>query len=96
MILIIVQQKMAFIHNEYVGSVVAVIIFFFLPLLLVFAIEFKLWKSKELEINEAASSVPAQSPISTTTNSLTEEDQPASWWKNVFSPPKRGDDYTIL
>jgi hypothetical protein len=49
MILIIVQQKMAFIHNEYVGSVVAVIIFFFLPLLLVFAIEFKLWKSKELE-----------------------------------------------
>jgi hypothetical protein len=49
MILIIVQQKMAFTHNEYVGSVVAVIIFFFLPLLLVFAIEFKLWKSKELE-----------------------------------------------
>ncbi|KAE8057347.1 hypothetical protein FH972_014048 [Carpinus fangiana] len=96
MILIIVQQKVAFTHNEYVGSAVAMIILLFLPLVVVFAIEFKLWKSKELEINEATPSVSAQSPISKTTNSLTEEDQPASWWKNVFSPPKRGDDYTIL
>jgi hypothetical protein len=42
MILIIVQQKVVFTHNEFVGSVVVVIILLFLPLLVVFAVEFKL------------------------------------------------------
>ncbi|KAE8099297.1 hypothetical protein FH972_017288 [Carpinus fangiana] len=93
MILIIVQEKMAFTHNDYVGSAVVVIILLFLPLLVVFAVEYKLWKSKKLEINntEAAPSVSAQS--FSTTNSITEE--PAPGWKNLFRPPKRGEDYTI-
>jgi hypothetical protein len=72
---------------------VAVIILLFLPLL-VFAVEYKLCKSKKLEINDTAVApyVPAQS--FSIANSITKE--PAPRWKNLFRPPKRGEDYTIL
>jgi hypothetical protein len=82
-----------FTHNEYGGNAAAVIILLFLPLTVIFAEEYKLWKNKKLEMNDprATPSVPTQS---FSTNSLTEER--ASCWKTVFSPPNKGEDYTIL
>jgi hypothetical protein len=111
MIMIIVQNKAEFTQGEYGGSAAAVVILLFLPLGVVIVEEYKLWKSKNLEmispapplkiVTEAAPSAPALEPAqsySTTTNSVTEmsrEKQP-SCWKTAFSPPVRGDDYTIL
>jgi MFS family permease len=96
MILIIVQEKVVFTHNEYGGSAAAVVLLLFLPLAVVFAEEYKLWKSKKLEMNdlEAAPSIPTQS----TTNPLPElrTEMQASCWKTVFNAPDRGEDYTIL
>ncbi|KAB1219022.1 putative transporter MCH1 [Morella rubra] len=114
MVMIIVQNKVGegFTRSDFRGSAAAVVILLFLPLGVVIVEEYKLWKSKKLEMSdpaplkivtqnvlnpEAAPSAPAPSSIATT-NSLTElsKENEVSCWKNVFRPPDRGEDYTIL
>ncbi|XP_059459162.1 protein NUCLEAR FUSION DEFECTIVE 4-like [Corylus avellana] len=104
MVMIIVQNKAEFTQGEYGGSAAAVAILLFLPLGVVIVEEYKLWKSKNLElispapapplkiITEAAPSLPAPNSVTETSRELK---QP-SCWKTAFSPPDRGDDYTIL
>ncbi|KAF5453406.1 hypothetical protein F2P56_028310 [Juglans regia] len=90
MIMIVVQQKVTFTQSEYGGSAATVLIFLFLPLAVVIVEEYKLWKSKELEMNEpaqlkiiteklnpdASPSVPARSSSTTTNSPLA--DQPST------------------
>ncbi|KAG6728323.1 hypothetical protein I3842_02G168200 [Carya illinoinensis] len=90
MIMIVVQKQVTFTQSEYGGSAATVLILLFLPLAVVIVEEYKLWKSKGLEMNEptplkiiterltpdASPSVPARSS-STTTNSLL-ADQPST------------------
>lgn len=105
MIMIVVQKQATFTRSEYGGSAAVVVILLILPLAVVFVEEHKLWKSKKvLEMippeplkivtekpnSEVAPSVPAQSLMETST------EKPISCWKTGFSPPKRGEDYTIL
>ncbi|XP_062155872.1 protein NUCLEAR FUSION DEFECTIVE 4-like [Alnus glutinosa] len=111
MIMIIVQTKADFTTSEYGGSAAAVVILLLLPLGVVFVEEHKLWKNKKvLNMNSPAPAAPLKiitekpnldqlaAPSSSTTNSLTEisTEKQVSCWKTVFSPPVRGDDYTIL
>ncbi|KAM4094352.1 hypothetical protein ACJW30_06G189700 [Castanea mollissima] len=112
MVMIIVEQKVTFTQSEYGGSVAAVLLLLFLPLAVVIIEERYLWKNKNISSLNDSSQVKvitekpkaesttasfAQS-IPDTTNMVPELDKEkhVSCWKNVFSPPDRGDDYTIL
>ncbi|XP_075668650.1 protein NUCLEAR FUSION DEFECTIVE 4-like [Castanea sativa] len=112
MVMIIVEQKVTFTKSEYGGSVAAVLLLLFLPLAVVIIEERYLWKNKNISSLNDSSQVKvitekpkaesttasfAQS-IPDTTNMVPELDKEkhVSCWRNVFSPPDRGDDYTIL
>ncbi|KAG2723431.1 hypothetical protein I3760_02G170600 [Carya illinoinensis] len=76
--------------SMYDGSAATVLILLFLPLAVVIVEEYKLWKSKELEMNEPA-------PLKIITEKLNPDASPSvSCLKTVFRPPDRGEDYTIL
>ncbi|KAJ7970470.1 protein NUCLEAR FUSION DEFECTIVE 4-like [Quillaja saponaria] len=107
MIIIILQKKVSFTQGEYGVSAGTVIFLLFLPLVVVFLEEYKIWKSKKQalmdpspvkiitegeKVNPVSSS--QNSTCSVTIPSTTEKD--VKWWQNIFSPPDRGEDYTIL
>jgi MFS family permease len=110
MVMIIVEQKVTFTQSEYGGSAAAVIFLLFLPLGVAILEEHKIWKSKKSAQNDAfqmkaITEIPANSiettPSSAPTNSLlvppsTEKAPQVSCWANIFKPPARGEDYTIL
>ncbi|KAE7997136.1 hypothetical protein FH972_001792 [Carpinus fangiana] len=111
MVMIIVEQKVTFTQSEYGGSAAAVIFLLFLPLGVAILEEHKIWKSKKSAQNDdfqmkAITEIPAATNIETTpssapTNSLlvppsTEKAPQVSCWANIFKPPARGEDYTIL
>jgi MFS family permease len=109
MVMIIVEQKVAFTQSEYGGSAAVMLFLLFLPLGVAIMEEHKIWKSKKSAQNEAFQmktikettppSLPEASPVPT--NSLLDPStekaaQVSSCWENVFNPPPRGEDYTIL
>ena len=111
MVMIIVEQEVTFTQSEYGGSVAAVLLLLFLPLAVVIIEERYLWKNKNISPNDSSQvKVITEKPkaesttasfaqsIPDTTNLVPELDKEkhVSCWKNVFSPPDRGDDYTIL
>jgi hypothetical protein len=110
MVMIIVEQKVTFTQSEYGGSAAAVIFLLFLPLGVAILEEHKIWKSKKSSQNDAfqmkaITEIPANTiettPSSAPTNSLlvppsTEKAPQVSCWANIFKPPARGEDYTIL
>ncbi|XP_062156971.1 uncharacterized protein LOC133864603 [Alnus glutinosa] len=109
MVMIIVEQKVAFTQSEYGGSAAVMLFLLFLPLGVAIMEEHKIWKSKKSAQNEAVQmktikettppSLPEASPAPTNSliDSSTEKAvQVSSCWENVFNPPPRGEDYTIL
>jgi hypothetical protein len=110
MVMIIVEQKVTFTQSEYGGSAAAMIFLLFLPLGVAILEEHKIWKSKKSAQNDdfqmkAITEMPATNIETTTssapTNSLlvppsTEKAPQVSCWANIFKPPARGEDYTIL
>lgn len=99
MIAIILQKKYDFLRWEYGGTATAVLVLLFLPLAVVIKEEIKLWKEKRLAMNNE-NDVSPQLKID-----LNLPPQPApppsseksvSCCSNVFRPPDRGEDYTIL
>uniref|UniRef100_A0A2N9IRJ0 Uncharacterized protein n=1 Tax=Fagus sylvatica TaxID=28930 RepID=A0A2N9IRJ0_FAGSY len=110
LVMIVIEQKVSFTQSEYGGSAATVLFLLFLPLGIVIIEEFKLWRSKRLALSDGSQlqvitdktktetnpSLPQASPLSV--NSLLEPstEKPVSCWKNIFSPPTRGEDYTIL
>lgn len=93
LVMIIVQSRVTFTKKDYGGTSAMVIFLLFLPLSVVVAEEYDLWKKKmEIPIND-----PRGAPVSS--NSFPREpvaEKKVSCWENVFRPPEIGEDYTIL
>ncbi|KAK6943882.1 Nodulin-like [Dillenia turbinata] len=107
MLIIILQNRLTFTRLEYHVSASIVVVLIFLPLLVILKEEFTLWKFQkqtleknkiiQLEIisqnpqtNGSSSSSPSPQPTST---DLRKSD---SCFQNIFKPPERGENYTIL
>lgn len=97
MVLIIVQNRLRFTRIEYAASGTVVLILLFLPLTVVFKEEFSLWKTRiqalaaEIDANPDPAVRVAISPPRTRVGREAD-----SCFGNVFNPPERGEDYTIL
>ncbi|KAL8168256.1 hypothetical protein V2J09_009755 [Rumex salicifolius] len=115
MVLIVVQNRVAFTKTEYYASGLVVTFLLFFPLYVVITEELKIWRIKRDDlsnthlkiISESPSPTPvedeeedekkeakAESPVLADEQSKTEHS--VSCFKTMFSPPERGDDYTIL
>ncbi|XP_027938386.1 uncharacterized protein LOC114192773 [Vigna unguiculata] len=103
LVMITIQKRVNFTQSEYGVSAGIVIFLLFLPLLVVSIEEHKIWHSKRLALVDP-------SPVKIVTEgekvkpneatngnaSVTAVSNDTKWWENVFSPPERGEDYTIL
>lgn len=112
MVIIILQNRLSFSRIEYVGSASLVILLLFLPVAIVIREELKLWKAKrEASISEIITQNPPSTveltkpelvvpvAVSTTTSEDDDDDiktKSVSCARNIFRPPGRGEDYTIL
>ncbi|TXG67983.1 hypothetical protein EZV62_009258 [Acer yangbiense] len=104
MVIIILQNRLTFNRFEYISSATLVIILLFLPISIVIPEEFKLWKAKKQALNDLsqfkvvseepqAVELPPQTPPPVVTVS---SEKPVACTENIFKPPDRGEDYTIL
>ncbi|KAK6140189.1 hypothetical protein DH2020_026073 [Rehmannia glutinosa] len=106
MILIILQNGVVFSRAEYAGSGSIVLILLFAPLAVVIREEFKTWNTKKSATNNPNPSqlkvitqnptpieIPEQKPPPPQAATAS---QPVPWWRDVFKPPERGEDYNIL
>ncbi|CAH9113891.1 unnamed protein product [Cuscuta epithymum] len=98
MAIIIAQNRVAFTRPLYVGSGTVVLILLFSPLILVFKEEFTLWETKQRDLrNESSQEVKIEMSKQPPAPAVVAEDRGmSSCFKNVFRPPPRGEDYTIL
>lgn len=103
MVIIITQNKLQFSNVSYAATASVVAILLFAPLSIVFKEEFKLWKIKQEAVNHFPVMVTTENPpiASTTHPSATTPPPPppetsVSCWKTGFTPPERGEDFTIL
>ncbi|XAR72142.1 hypothetical protein NMG60_11018678 [Bertholletia excelsa] len=111
MVLIIIQNKVQFTQSEYGVSAAVVLLLLFLPLAVVVKEEFEIWKRKNQSTEEPSRlkivtdkpNVDTQRPNSETPLEANHQipvtqtqKSHVSCWRNVFQPPNRGDDYTIL
>lgn len=99
MVLIITQNGVAFTRAAYVASSTVVVILLFSPLAIVFREEFNTWKNKKSV--ESGNTQPQLSVVSFSISAAEEAAPPQQkpavpWWKDVFKPPERGEDYNIL
>ncbi|EEF42879.1 protein NUCLEAR FUSION DEFECTIVE 4 [Ricinus communis] len=111
MVLIIIQNKFSFTRIEYISSSALVVGLLFLPIVIVIKEEYDLWNSKKEALNDPfpvkiVTETPPQVELTASTTPLeqstphTEIPQPTetqpSCADNIFKPPDRGEDYTIL
>ncbi|CAH8291414.1 unnamed protein product [Eruca vesicaria subsp. sativa] len=102
MAVIIADKLSGFTRTQFGGSAAVVIVLLLLPIIVVVFEEKKLWKDKQVALNDPA-------PINIVTekasldslevkddNQRSKKAKTASCWTTIFSPPERGDDYTIL
>ncbi|WVY99036.1 hypothetical protein V8G54_031187 [Vigna mungo] len=103
LVMIIIQKRVNFTQSEYGVSAAIVIFLLFLPLAVVSIEEYKIWQSKRLAlvdpspvkiVTESERIKPNESTNGS--NSVSAVSNDTKWWENVFSPPPRGEDYTIL
>ncbi|KAL6507883.1 hypothetical protein OROGR_024078 [Orobanche gracilis] len=100
MVLIILQNGVVFTRAEHAASASVVLILLFAPLAIVFREHFKTWKTQK----HTATDHPNQFKIFSDQNPPPEQhaspqasaQRPAPWWRDVFKPPERGEDYSIL
>ncbi|XP_004497124.1 protein NUCLEAR FUSION DEFECTIVE 4-like [Cicer arietinum] len=110
LVMIIIEKKSNFSQGEFGFSAAVVIFLLFLPLVVVFIEEHKIWMNKKLAlvdpspvkiVTESETDKKVNNINSNRTNtavsvsSVPKKDD-VKWWQDVFNPPKRGEDYTIL
>ncbi|XP_061363949.1 protein NUCLEAR FUSION DEFECTIVE 4-like [Gastrolobium bilobum] len=104
LVMIIIQQRVNFKQSEYGVSTAVVLLLLFLPVAVIFIEEYKIQQSKRLAlvdpspvkvVTEGAKVNPNES-TNGQSKTVSHETQDTRWWQNVFSPPDRGEDYTIL
>ncbi|PHT71773.1 hypothetical protein T459_22558 [Capsicum annuum] len=104
MLVIIIQNRIRFARFMYAGSAAVVLILLFAPLIIVFQEEIKLWYVKQQALDDPElkvvcdnpSSVELTQPQKKLGQNEYEEKKSTSCFSNVFNPPPRGEDYTIL
>ncbi|CAH8376347.1 unnamed protein product [Eruca vesicaria subsp. sativa] len=106
MVAIITDKLSGFTRSEYGGSAAVVIILLVLPILVVVWEEKKLWSDKQVALNDPAPiNIVTEKPNLDSSQEVkdysvrsteVESVKTASCWTTMFSPPERGDDYTIL
>lgn len=102
MFIIIIQNRLTFNRFEYITSASLVIILLFLPLAIVILEELTIWKNKIQGLNDISQfKVVAEEPpppveLPPQTPPTISSEKPVSCTENIFKPPDRGEDYTIL
>ncbi|KVI05031.1 uncharacterized protein LOC112524742 [Cynara cardunculus var. scolymus] len=105
MIIIIVEKTIQFPRAEYGGSAAVVVFLLFLPIAVVIREEYSIWKNKKASLNDPPQIkvVTDNPPVPNTTVSPPrtpwsppKQEEETSCFQNVFRPPERGEDYTIL
>jgi len=107
LVIIIIEKSSSFTHGEFGLSAAVVIFLLFLPLAVVFIEENKIWQSKKLALVDPSpvqivtegktETENANNNLSSTTSaSVSVPKKDPKWWEDVFNPPARGEDYTIL
>ncbi|KAF1878799.1 hypothetical protein Lal_00047471 [Lupinus albus] len=108
LVMIIVQKKVPFTQSEYGVSAAVVLILLFLPLAVVFGEQYKIQRSQKLVFIDPSpvnivTTVGGNGISNTLSLAPTSNDarvaiktEETRWWQNIFSPPERGEDYTIL
>ncbi|KAM7462134.1 hypothetical protein LguiA_030255 [Lonicera macranthoides] len=98
MIIIIVEKQGNFTRGEYGGSAAAVVILLFLPTAVVIKEENVLWKGKKQQLDNSLPlkivTQPPPPPLVAAT--ATQKDEDISCLRNIFKPPNRSNNYTIL
>ncbi|TKY50803.1 NUCLEAR FUSION DEFECTIVE 4 [Spatholobus suberectus] len=104
LVMIIVEKEVHFTRSEYGVSAATVLFLLFLPLAVVSIEEYKIWQSKRLALVDPSpvkivtegEKVNLNEVTNNGNNSVSAVSNDTKWWENVFSPPERGEDYTIL
>ncbi|KAF4403366.1 hypothetical protein G4B88_008012 [Cannabis sativa] len=106
MVLIIIQNKLKFTRVQYVGtSPIIVLLLVFLPLAIVIREEYRIWKAKTTlpmqdviipQNNQGSVQLLDVHSSSEGVSEETSQEEGSSWCGNIFNPPERGEDYTIL
>ncbi|KAI3880606.1 hypothetical protein MKX03_037478 [Papaver bracteatum] len=98
MVITIIQKQKAFSHGGYVATATVVCILLFIPLGVAINEELAIWKQNKQVLNSTPTSVTIEAPSTIVAQTVdTKNPVPeSSWYSNIFSPPKRGEDYTIL
>ncbi|EYU29889.1 hypothetical protein ABFS82_10G090700 [Erythranthe guttata] len=93
MILIILQNGVVFSRAEYAGSTAVVLLLLFSPLAIVFREEYNTLTNNKvittIENPTPETEAPPPPPAAAAAAAV-------PWWKDVFTPPERGEDYNIL
>ncbi|XP_065872037.1 protein NUCLEAR FUSION DEFECTIVE 4-like [Euphorbia lathyris] len=92
MIIIIIEKKVDFNRIEYGLSAAVVLFLLFLPLVIVFIEEYKIWNTKTLDPILPLEIITHQTQMIEGGDSSSN----ISCWKTMFRQPERGEDYTIL
>ncbi|CAL0326781.1 unnamed protein product [Lupinus luteus] len=106
MVLIIIQNKLSFSRLVYIADGMVVIFLLLLPLAVVFREEFIIWKTKFQGLSNSNQSLKVVTEVPPQDITLPQPEQKAvpesstptktSCFSNMFKPPNRGEDYTIL
>ncbi|XAR52327.1 hypothetical protein NMG60_11020322 [Bertholletia excelsa] len=108
MICIVIQNPIKFTRSEYDGSSAAVVFLLFLPLAVIFREEYGIWRNKKqlptkdqsnhmkIITDRPAGDAAAPAPAPAPPPSPPPPAEATSCFKNIFRPPDRGEDYTIL
>ncbi|BAT96277.1 hypothetical protein LR48_Vigan02g044000 [Vigna angularis] len=95
MVVIILQKSFNFTKSEYYVTTILMLLLLILPLVVVMFEEQKICKRKQEHSNSENPPKPLNIPTEMPNPESSAEKQ-VSCWKSMFSPPSRGEDYTIL